>query len=55
MTTGNDIHTYDTRNNSKFRPHQHGLNLFTNLPENGGIHLYNKLPNKLNQKLKVYV
>jgi len=47
MTTGNDIHTYETRNRSKFRTHQQRLNMFTNLSENAGIHLYNKLPDEL--------
>ena len=45
--TGNDVHNYNTRKGFQYRPQQHRLNLFTNLPESSGVHLFNKLPEEL--------
>ena len=47
LSRGTDIHSYNTRYNEFFRPSQHRLNLFQNLPAEAGINLLNCLPEHL--------
>ncbi len=47
MIQGNEIHSYRTRLADDFRISQHRTGVYSKLPSQAGVALFNKLPNKI--------
>ncbi|KAG8333295.1 hypothetical protein J6590_000422 [Homalodisca vitripennis] len=45
LTTGRDIHSYETRGRETYRTGQHRTGVYEHLPSQAGVHFINKLPN----------
>ncbi len=52
MIQGNEIHSYKTRLADDFRISQHRTGVYSKLPSQAGVALYNKLPNKIFENFK---
>jgi len=47
LTTGRDIHSYETRGRETYRTGQHRTGVYEHLPSQAGVHFINKLPNSI--------